>query len=96
MIKSTTLFLSAIVPLIAGMCVATSSNAQSNVSDAEYCHTLSMQFTKAGGVAAPGGNTTIPLVASVAIAQCQDNPGESIPVLEQQLRDNRIALPPRS
>ena len=40
----------------------------------------------------PVGNAT-----AVAIAQCQEGDSESaIPVLEQQMRDRKINLPPRS
>jgi hypothetical protein len=97
MSKSPTLFFSAIVPLIAGMCVATSSNAQSTTSDEAYCQALSKKFfTNDGGVVASGGSGTVPLDASVAISQCKDNPGSSIPVLEKVLRDNGVALPRRT
>jgi hypothetical protein len=40
----------------------------------------------------PVGNAT-----AVAIAQCQEGDAESaIPVLEQQMRDRKINLPPRT
>jgi hypothetical protein len=98
MSKSPTLFFSAIVPLIAGMGVATSSNAQSTMSDdAAYCQALSKKFfTNEGGTVAPSGGSTAPLDASVAISQCKDNPATAIPILEKQLRDNGVALPPRT
>jgi hypothetical protein len=97
MTKSTTLFLSAIVPLIVGMSVATSSNAQSPAGDEAYCKALSDKFyTNRGGIVAPGGPGTPPLDATVAISQCKENPGTAIPVLEKQLRDNGIPLPPRT
>jgi hypothetical protein len=97
MSKPTTLFFSAIVPLIAGMCVATTSNAQSTTSDVAYCQALSKKFfTNTGGVVAPGSAGTVPLDASVAISHCNDNPGSSIPVLEKVLHDNGVALPPRT
>jgi hypothetical protein len=97
MTKSTTLFFSAIVPLILGMSVATSSNAQSSMGDEAYCKVLSEKFfTNRGGVVAPGSSGTVPLDASVAISQCKDNPATAIPILEKQLRDNGVALPPRT
>jgi hypothetical protein len=98
MSKSPTLFFSAIVPLIAGMCVATSSNAQSTMSDdAAYCQALSKKFfTNEGGTVAPGGGSAVPLEATVAISQCKDNPGSAIPVLEKVLRENGVALPRRT
>jgi hypothetical protein len=97
MSKSPTLIFSAIVPLIAGMCVAASSNAQSTTSDEAYCRALSKKyFTNDGGTVAPGGGSTVPLDASVAISQCKDYPGSAIPVLENLLRDNGVALPRRT
>jgi hypothetical protein len=97
MSKSPTLFFSAIVPLIAGMCVATSSNAQSTTSDEGYCQALSKKFfTNDEGVVAPGGAGVVPLDASVAISQCKDDPESSIPVLEKMLRENGVALPRRT
>ncbi len=97
MSKSPTLFFSAIVPLIAGLSVATSSNAQSTTSDEAYCQALSKKFfTNDGGTVAPGGGSTVPLDASVAISQCKDNPGSAIPVLEKVLRENGVALPRRT
>ena len=97
MSKSPTLFFSAIVPLIAGMCVATSSNAQSTTSDEAYCQALSKKFfTNEGGTVAPGGGSQVPLEATVAISQCKDNPGSAIPVLEKVLRENGVTLPRRT
>jgi hypothetical protein len=97
MSKSPTLFFSAIVPLIAGMCVAASSNAQSTTSDETYCQALSKKFfTNDGGTVAPGGGSAVPLEATVAISQCKDNPGSAIPVLEKVLRENGVALPRRT
>jgi hypothetical protein len=94
--KSATFLATAIAPLVAGMCIATSSNAQSTMSDEAYCHKLAELFTTPGGVIARGG-TPIELDASVAIAQCQEgNPGPAIPVLEQMLRDQRVPVPPRT
>jgi len=97
MSKSPTLLFSAIVPLIAGMCIATSSNAQSTTSDEAYCQALSKKFfTNEGGTVAPGGGSAVPLEATVAISQCKDNPGSAIPVLEKVLRENGVALPRRT
>jgi hypothetical protein len=91
---SVTLFIAAIAPLIAGVCIATGSNAQSKMSDAAYCQTLVKQFTL--GQNSRGG-APIDLDASVAIAQCQQgNPGPAIPVLEQKLRDNGFTVPSRT
>jgi hypothetical protein len=70
--------------------------------DLAYCQRLVAQYTtyvgSVGGTL--GGNrdggATADLDAKVAIAQCQEgNTGPAIPVLEQKLRDARVAVPPR-
>jgi hypothetical protein len=70
--------------------------------DLAYCQRLIAQYTtyvgSVGGTL--GGNrdggATADLDAKVAIAQCQEgNTGPAIPVLEQKLRDARVAVPPR-
>jgi hypothetical protein len=94
MTKSTSLFAAAIVSLFVGLGFATSSNAQSPMSDQDYCHSLINAYTfgKSERGFAPESLDT-----SVAIAQCQEgNPGPAIPVLEQLLRDRDITLPSRS
>jgi hypothetical protein len=96
MSKSTARFVAAIAPLIASVCIAMGSNAQSTMSDTAYCQSLAKLFTTGGGVIARG-STPVDLDASVAISQCQEgNPGPAIPVLEQKLRDNRITVLPRT
>jgi hypothetical protein len=98
--------LAAIGPLIASACAATNGSPQvttaASPADATYCQSLvSLYTTYAGNVGGSlGGNTTggppADLDAKVAIAQCQEgNPAPAIPVLQQKLRDNRIAVPPR-
>jgi hypothetical protein len=93
MIKSTSLLAAAIVSLVVGLGLATSSNAQSPMSDQAYCQSLLKALREGTGTVRglPVGNST-----AVAIAQCQEgNPGPAIPVLEQQLRDRDIAVPTR-
>ena len=96
----------AIGSLIATACTATSSSTQNTTAaspaDAAYCQSLvNLYTTYAGSVGGSlGGNTRggapADLDAKVAIAQCQEgNPEPAIPVLQQKLRDNRIAVPPR-
>jgi len=93
MSKFHTLFIAAIAPLIAGLSVATDSNAQSTTSDSDYCRLL-VKTLSMGGEAR--GSRMVDTDTAVAIAQCQEgNPAPSIPVLERKLRDNRIAVPPR-
>jgi hypothetical protein len=106
MSKSAILLFAAIVPLTAGACTATDGGAQfakaAPPADAAYCQSLVNEYTAYVGTVGGslGGNTTggLPadLDAKVAIAQCQEgNPRPAIPVLEQKLRDNRVAVPPR-
>src|SRR5882757_2794438 len=106
MSKSAILLIAAIVPLIAGACTVTDSGGQSakaeRPADAAYCQSLvNLYTTYAGTVGGSlGGNTRggtpADLDAKVAIGQCQEgNPAPAIPVLEQKLRDNRIAVPSR-
>ncbi len=94
MTKSTSLLAAAIVSLAVGLGFATSSNAQSPTSDQAYCQSLVKALREGTGTVRglPVGNAT-----AVAIAQCQEGDSESaIPVLEQQMRDRKIDLPPRS
>jgi hypothetical protein len=77
--------------VIAGVCIATGSNAQSKMSDQAYCRSLVKEFTL--GRKSRGG-APIDLDTSVAIAQCpQGNPGSAIAVLEKKLRDNGFTVP---
>ena len=92
--KFISLCAAATASVVAGMCIATSSNAQSATSDAAYCQSLVKAYAKGGNAkgSLPVGNAT-----AVAIGQCQEgNPGPAIPVLEQKLRDNNITVPARS
>jgi hypothetical protein len=94
MIKSTSLLAAAIVSLVVGLGLATGSNAQSPMSDQDYCHSLVKALKEGTGTVRglPVGNAT-----AVAIGQCEEgNPGPAIPVLEQQLRDRDIAVPART
>ena len=94
MSKSIPLVAAAIVSLVVGLGAATSGNAQSPLSDQAYCHSLVKVLKEGTGTVRglPVGNAT-----AVAIAQCQEGDSESaIPVLEQQMRDRKIDLPPRS
>jgi len=93
MSKSTSLFAAAIASLIAGLCIATSSNAQSPMSDAAHCQSLVKAYSMGGNAR---GSLPVANDTAVAIAQCQEgNPGPAIPVLEQKLRDSDIAVPAR-
>jgi hypothetical protein len=92
--KSVMLFIARIAPLIAGVCIATGSNAQSTTSDSDYCRSLVSALSMGGE---SRGSRMVDTDAAVAIAQCHEgNPKPAIPVLEQKLRDNRIPVPPRT
>jgi hypothetical protein len=92
--KSTSLLAAAIVSLVVDLGLATSSNAQSPMSDQDYCKSLvkTLRDEALGPVRGlPVGNAT-----AVAIGQCDEgNPGPAIPVLEQELRDRKVAVPKR-
>jgi hypothetical protein len=90
--KTTTLLAGAILPLVAGMGIATSSYAATN--DEAYCQALINKYTH-GGI--ERGFSPESLDTSVAINQCRDgNPRPAIPVLEEKLLDNGFSLPPHS
>jgi hypothetical protein len=92
--KSAKLLIAAIAPLIAGVSIATSSNAQSAMSDEAYCRVLVNEYTH-GGI--ERGFAPESLDTSVAINQCQQgNPRPAIPVLEQKLRNSGFTVPSRS
>ena len=92
--KSTSLFAAVIVSAVVGLGFATSSNAQSPMSDQAYCKALLNEFRDHGWGRVRGlpvGNAT-----AVAIAQCEEGqPGPAIPVLEPQMHDRGITLPSR-
>jgi hypothetical protein len=91
--KTAALLAGAILPLVAGMGIATSSNAQSATNDEAYCLALVNKYTHG----AERGFSPESLDTSVAINQCRDgNPRPAIPVLEEKLLDNGFSLPPRS
>jgi hypothetical protein len=94
MSKPATLLIAAIAPLIASVCIATSSNAQSAMSDEAYCRSLIDEYACGG---TERGFAPESLDTSVAINQCRDgNPQSAIPVLEPKLRNNGFTVPPRS
>ncbi len=92
--KTTTLLAAAIVSLVAGLGIATDSNAQSATNDEAYCQALVNEYTH-GGI--ERGFAPESLDTSVAINQCRDgNPRPAIPVLERKLRGSGYTVPPRS
>jgi hypothetical protein len=92
--KKAAQFASAVVPLLAGLVIAASSNAQSAMSDEAYCRALVKELTH-GGI--ERGFAPESLDTSVAINQCLDgNPRPAIPVLERKLIGNDFDVPPRN
>jgi hypothetical protein len=97
------MFAGAALALIATACTTTSGGPPPgmNVSQADaYCATLTQTYTEYVGTVsgALGGNFSggeaADLDARVAIAQCQDgNTAAAIPVLQQKLRDAKVAVP---
>ena len=97
MIKSTSLVAAAIVSLVVGLGVTTSSNAQSPMSDQDYCRLLVDKYMVGSDQGLKYGRSEVGNATAVAIAQCQEgNPGPAIPVLEQKLRDNGYTVPSRT
>ncbi|MEA2847400.1 MAG: hypothetical protein QOG78_2681 [Rhodospirillaceae bacterium] len=96
MTKSTSLVATAIVSLVVGLGVTTSSNAQSPMSDQDYCRLLVDKYTIGSDQGQKYGRSEVGNATAVAIAQCQEgNPGPAIPVLQQKLREADIPVPTR-
>ena len=92
--KKSIVLAAAVTSVIAGLALSTSSNAQSPMSDEAYCKSLVKTLRDVGLGRGRGG---LAVSNAAAIAQCDEGePGAAIPVLEQQLRDRDIAVPPRS
>jgi len=60
-----------------------------SADDVNYCNSLSASVRTVNRGATPQGS-----VAN-AMAQCSANPGAGIPVLEKELTDAKVSLPPR-
>jgi hypothetical protein len=92
--KTTVLLASAVVPLVAGLVISASSNAQSAMTDEAYCRVLVKELTH-GGI--ERGFAPESLETSVAINQCLDgNPQPAIPVLERKLIGSDFNVPSRN
>ena len=97
MIRPTSLVAAAIVSLVVGLGIATSSNAQSRMSDQDYCRLLVDKYMIGSDQGLKYGRGEVGNATAVAIAQCQEgNPGPAIPVLEQKLREADIPVPTRT
>ena len=108
MSKPNTLFIAAMMPLVAGACTAAGSGGALSMTagqsrDAVYCQRLVDKYTTyVGSVGGSLGGTSdhglrADLDAKLAIAQCQEgNTSPAIPVLERKLRDAGVAVPQRA
>lgn len=90
--KLTSLGAAALAALVVAGGFATASNAQSAMTDQQYCHLLADKYT--GGF--KFGRSEVDNATAVAIAQClQGDAKPAIPVLMQKLHDADIPVPPR-
>ena len=73
--------------------LAAAGIAIAQTNDAKYCQALIDKYrANVSSAGQSGGGDAVP----VAIAKCQaGDTSAGIPVLEQALRDNKVALPPR-
>lgn len=104
MAKSGRILILVAVALGAAACTQTASGPPPGMTVAQgaaYCDTLTRTYgTYVGSVGGYlGGNATggaqPDIDARVAIAQCQDGEtGAAIPVLQRELRNNKVAVPP--
>lgn len=91
--KLTSLGAAAVTALVVGVGFATAANAQSPMTDQQYCHLLADKYT--GGF--KFGRSEVGNATAVAIAQClEGNAKPAIPVLMQKLHDADIPVPVRS
>ena len=94
--KSASLLAATIVSLVVGLGYATGSNAQSPMSDQDYCRLLVDKYMIGSNEGLKYGRSEVGNATAVAIAQCQEgNPGPAIPVLQQKLREADIPVPTR-
>ena len=95
--KSASLLAATIVSLVVGLGYATGSNAQSPMSDQDYCRLLVDKYMIGSNEGLKYGRSEVGNATAVAIAQCQEgNPGPAIPVLKEKLRESAIPVPAQS
>jgi hypothetical protein len=95
--KSASLLAATIVSLVVGLGYATGSNAQSPMSDQDYCRLLVDKYMIGSNEGLKYGRSEVGNATAVAIAQCQEgNPGPAIPVLKEKLREADIPVPAQS
>ncbi len=92
-----------LLPLVAAACTQTAAGPPPGMTAAQaaaYCTKLSWAYGEyvASGMGDSAGdddNTDADINARVAIAQCHEGQtGASIPVLQQELRRNKVPVPP--
>ena len=92
-----------LLPLFAAACTQTAGGPPPGMTAAQaaaYCTKLSWAYGEyvASGMGDSAGdddNTDADLSARVAIAQCHEGQtGAAIPVLQQELRRNKVPVPP--
>jgi hypothetical protein len=95
--KSASLLAATIVSLVVGLGYAAGSNAQSPMSDQDYCRLLVDKYMIGSNEGLKYGRSEVGNATAVAIAQCQEgNPGPAIPVLKEKLREADIPVPAQS
>jgi hypothetical protein len=95
--KHSSILIASVASLVVSLALATAGNAQSParspMNDQDYCQSLVKAFHESVGTLR---EPPVGVATAVAIAQCQEGePGPAIPVLEQQLRDRDVTVPPR-
>ncbi|KAF0101657.1 MAG: hypothetical protein FD144_2732 [Rhodospirillaceae bacterium] len=92
-----------LVPLLVAACTQTAAGPPPGMTAAQaaaYCTKLSWAYGEyvASGMGDSAGdddNTDADITARVAIAQCHEGQtGAAIPVLQQELRRNKVPVPP--
>ena len=89
-----------LLPLLAAACTQTASSPPPGMTAAQaaaYSTKLSWAYGEyvASGMGDSAGDTDADINARVAIAQCQEGQtGAAIPVLQQELRRNKVPVPP--
>ncbi len=85
-----------LLPLLGLLALASTAEAQTQSSDAEYCGklaALAYKFVSGGG---GEGKSSPDLNTLGAIDDCNKGKyDKGIPYLEKRLRDSRVTLPPR-
>jgi len=74
---------------LAAVAVMLPPTAFAQSADVTYCRALAAKYREFNKGQDPQANV------AAAAAKCDTKPGEAIPALEKQLRDDKIALPPR-